>query len=227
MLILAIETSCREGGAALLRGGELLGNVSMDSRLNRSAALFTIVEGLLDGCGVEREEITGVGVDVGPGSFTGVRVGIAAAKGLARGLGARLCGVTSLEALVSGDSSSARFLFPLIDARGGRFYGALFERCGDGWKRVEGIRLWEPAGLAGALPGGTRIFGSGVSFFGDELERAMGGSAVIDREERFPAAPEVARLAEREILEGRDSAPEPVYLKSYVRKERSRGGRER
>ena len=218
MLILAIETSCREGGAALLRGGKLLGELSMDSQLNHSAALLTIVERLLDGCSVEREEVTGIGVDVGPGSFTGVRVGIAAAKGLARGLSVPVCGVTSLEALVSAASTGAPFLFPVVDARGGRLYGALFERCEGAWKRAADIGLWEPQGLAGSVPEGTRIFGPGLSVFREQLEGEMGPGVVIDPEDRYPSASAVARVAERNILEERPSDPKPVYLKSYAKK---------
>lgn len=219
MLILAIETSCREGGVALLRDGRLLGKMRMDTRLNHSAGLVSAIRELLAGSGYEREDVEGIGVDVGPGSFTGVRVGVAAARGLARGLSASLTGVTSLEALVSADTSGSRYLFPLIDARGGFFYGALFGN-GDGrMERLTEIKLLKPLELTGEVPKGTYFFGPGLSACRDELEKEIGSGAALDVTDRFPTAAGVAVLAAEKLTAGRPDDPKPVYLRAYVKKQ--------
>ncbi|GAG07875.1 unnamed protein product [marine sediment metagenome] len=218
MLVLGIETSCKKGGVALLRDGELIGEMSMDSGLNHSAGLIVAIGELLAGCCTEREEIGGIGVDIGPGSFTGVRVGTASAVGLARALSASLSGVTSLEALASADTSGHRHLFPLIDAKRGLFYGALFEKQKEGCKPLTEIKLWRPRELPKAVPVGTYFFGPGLLAWRDGISRELGEGALLDSDDRFPSAAEVARVAAKKIAWGRPSAPRPIYLASYQKK---------
>ena len=203
---------------ALLSDGRLLGEKRMETRLNHSAGLVAAIGELLAVCGCEREEVEGIGVDVGPGSFTGVRVGVASARGFARGLSAPLSGVTSLEALVSADTSGRRYLFPVIDARGGCFYGALFEKESGLGKRLTEIKLWRPGDLQESVRKDVYFFGPGLSAWKDEIVKQMGPVDMADSGDCFPTAAGIAMLAAGKMLEGRPSDPVPIYLKSYTAK---------
>ena len=85
MKILAFETSAKAGSVALLEDGKLLGESYQNTGLTHSQTLMSMAEALLNHCGVTVQQVDAVAVAAGPGSFTGVRIGVAAAKGLAWG----------------------------------------------------------------------------------------------------------------------------------------------
>ena len=87
MLILAFETSAKAASVALLEDGKLLGESYQNTGLTHSQTLMVMAENLLSQCGKTVEDVTAVAVAAGPGSFTGVRIGVAAAKGFAWGRG--------------------------------------------------------------------------------------------------------------------------------------------
>ena len=89
------------------------------------------LEGLLERAGVRRRDIRGVGVGLGPGSYTGLRVGVAAAKGLARGLGVPIVGRGSLEAMAYGALGGAEEAVVALDARRGNVYAGMFRKQGE------------------------------------------------------------------------------------------------
>ena len=89
------------------------------------------LEGLLERAGVRRSDVRGVGVGLGPGSYTGLRVGVAAAKGLARGLGVPVVGRGSLEAMAYGALGEAEEAVVALDARRGNVYAGVFRKQGE------------------------------------------------------------------------------------------------
>ena len=99
MLILAFETSAKAGSVALADEKKLLGESYQNTGLTHSQTLLTMARDLMASCGVSSEDITAVAVAAGPGSFTGVRIGVAAAKGFAWGAQLPCCGVSTLEAM--------------------------------------------------------------------------------------------------------------------------------
>ena len=92
MLILAFETSAKAGSVALWQDGKLLGESYQNTGLTHSQTLLAMAEDLLKSCGFASGDVTAVAVAAGPGSFTGVRIGVAAAKGFAWGLEIPCCG---------------------------------------------------------------------------------------------------------------------------------------
>ena len=110
MLILAFETSAKAASTALLEDEKLLGESYQNSGLTHSVTLLKMAEDLLANCDKKVEDVTAVAAAAGPGSFTGIRIGVSAAKGLAWGRDIPCVGVSTLEAMAMGvlDRNSTR-----------------------------------------------------------------------------------------------------------------------
>lgn len=126
MKILAFETSAKAASVALTQDGKLLGECYQNTGLTHSQTLMVMAEGLLKQCGVETGQLDAVAVANGPGSFTGVRIGVAAAKGLAWGAELPCCGTSTLASMAVGLGVWQGYVCPVMDARRGQVYNALF-----------------------------------------------------------------------------------------------------
>ena len=126
MLILAFETSAKAGSVALLEDKKLLGESYQNTGLTHSQTLLTMAQDLLKSCGCAVKDVTAVAVAAGPGSFTGVRIGVAAAKGFAWGAELPCCGVSTLEAMALQMGIYQGYICPVMDARRRQVYNALF-----------------------------------------------------------------------------------------------------
>ena len=126
MLILAFETSAKAASVALTQDGVLLGEAYQNTGLTHSQTLMVMAEDLLKQCSKAVADLDAVAVAEGPGSFTGVRIGVAAAKGLAWG-GEKPCfGVSTLEAMAVSLGVWQGYICPCMDARRNQVYNALF-----------------------------------------------------------------------------------------------------
>jgi len=127
-LILALDTTHEHGSIALVRGDDVLEEESLHEPAGFSKVLFGRLHELLARHGVTPAEIDGFAAAAGPGSFTGVRVGLACIKGLAEALGRPAIGVSNLEALARFGSGPLRAV--MIDARREEIYGAVYDAGG-------------------------------------------------------------------------------------------------
>ena len=133
MLNLAFDTATKHGRFALAEGAEVLAYRPLNVSGSYADALLPVIQDMLSECGRTLADLTAIGVTVGPGSFTGVRIGVATAKGLAWGLGCRLVGVTSLEAMAGAmlaEYPDAEFAVPALDARRGEIFSGVYRRQG-------------------------------------------------------------------------------------------------
>ena len=131
MLILAFETSAKAASVALYDGKKLLGESYQNTGLTHSQTLMVMAEDLLKQCGKTVADITAVAVAEGPGSFTGIRIGVAAAKGFAWGGQLPCYGVSTLEAMAASLNAYSGTVCPVMDARRSQVYNALFAAdCG-------------------------------------------------------------------------------------------------
>ena len=126
MLILAFETSAKAASTALLEENRLLGECYQNTGMTHSQTLMVMAQDLLKQCGKSVDDVTHVAVAAGPGSFTGVRIGVAAAKGFAWGKELPCCGVSTLEAMALGMGIYSGYVCPVMDARRAQVYNALF-----------------------------------------------------------------------------------------------------
>ena len=126
MLILAFETSAKAASVALMEGNKLLGESYQNTGLTHSQTLMVMAEDMLKQCGKSAQDVQAVAVAEGPGSFTGVRIGVAAAKGFAWGKEIPCYGVSTLEAMAESLGIYEGFVCPVMDARRSQVYNALF-----------------------------------------------------------------------------------------------------
>jgi tRNA threonylcarbamoyladenosine biosynthesis protein TsaB len=131
VLILSVDTSSRGGSVAVLRDEAVLGVVSTWGDEAYSSRIFRQWEFLLGELKLKLDEFDVFAVGTGPGSFTGLRVGLAAAKAWGEAYGRPVAGVSVLEAVARQCDFPAELLVPAIDARRGQFYAATYRREGD------------------------------------------------------------------------------------------------
>lgn len=136
MLILAFETSAKAAGVALHDGEKLLGESFQNTGLTHSQTLLVMAQDLLSQCGKTPRDVEAVAVAAGPGSFTGVRIGVAAAKGFAWGRELPCYGVSTLEAMALGFGAWDGYVCPVMDARRAQVYNALFRVQGGIYERI-------------------------------------------------------------------------------------------
>ena len=126
LLILAFETSAKAASVALHDGSKLLAESYQNTGLTHSQTLMVMAEDMLKQCGYTAKDVTAVAVAAGPGSFTGVRIGVAAAKGMAWGLQVPCYGVSTLEAMAKNLGIYDGVVCAVMDARRNQVYNGLF-----------------------------------------------------------------------------------------------------
>ena len=131
MLILAFESSAKSASAALVKDGKLLAQTTQISALTHSRTLLPMAEDLLKNCALTLGDVDLLAVAHGPGSFTGIRIGVSMVKGLAWGAEKKCVGVSTLEAMAWHGLAAGGFICPVMDARRAQVYNALF-RISDG-----------------------------------------------------------------------------------------------
>ena len=163
-MILAFDTSGPVGSVAVSRAGDVLARSVMLQPAGHASGLVPLIAEVLDEAGVDRDELTDVVVGEGPGSFTGVRVAAATAKGLCRALGIPLWPVSSLAAAAMAVDEGA-IRYALFDARAERVYGACF---GVGGAVIETMIPPHAGELRDVLDGDVP---PGAVFVGDAAEK--------------------------------------------------------
>lgn len=214
--LLALDTSAGSTGVAVAVDGEVLASSTVIKPYGHSDTLFAQIDDALRRAGLAREALSAVAVTRGPGSFTGLRVGVATAKGIAFALGIPTVGISSLQALAAAGRGFSGMVVPLLDARKGQVYGAVYD--GQAWEAVVGEGAWMPEELARAvagLEGDVLALGSGVGPYEEIFRRILGDRLTVATPERWNVDPaQVALLGHRAFLDRLAVPPErlaPVY----------------
>ena len=132
MIILGLDTSGPACSCALVKDDALIQEVVMNTALTHSETLMPAIERVMDGAGVEMKDVDAIAVIAGPGSFTGVRIGVCAGRALAHAFDTPVCRINALEALAAGAPNSRGIVCPILDARRMQVYSAAFKMadCG-------------------------------------------------------------------------------------------------
>ena len=208
MIVLALDTTARRGGYALLRDGALLAERTREPQEGFATVLFSDIEGMLADVGLALEEIDVYAAASGPGSFTGIRVGLTAVKALAEVHGKPVVPVSNLEALAFAGSASRRAA--VLDARRERVYAAVYDANLQPLV-PEAAYVWSEFR---ATAGQAEFLGLDPAVFSPD------GAAPLDHVKPTIVpnlAAFIACLAARRIAQGRGSRPEQVEA-NYVRR---------
>lgn len=154
MRILAFDTTTMSGSVALLDGTRLIGEVSSEAGLSHSERLLASVDFLLKKNGLKIEDMDGFALAAGPGSFTGIRIGLSTVKAFAFASGKPVASVSGLEALAwKLRDGPARLAAPAVDAKKGEIYAALFEAGEKGFERNHSPGSLSARCILGPAPG--------------------------------------------------------------------------
>lgn len=180
MIILGLDTSGPACSAAVSKDGVLLQETVMNTALTHSETLMPQVESVLENAGISVKDVDLIAVIAGPGSFTGVRIGVCAARALAHAAEKRVLRVNALHALAAGAAYVKGVVCPILDARRQQVYCAAFRYEG----KDEPVRIMEDAAiplteLIERLPQNEEIYftGDGVSVHRETIKQLLGERA--------------------------------------------------
>ena len=178
MKILVIDTSGPVCGTAVMDEERVYSEFTAQNRNTHSASLMPMAEAALEAAGAGLKDLGAVAAVTGPGSFTGVRIGIATAKGLAHGAGLPCIPVDALEALNASAGEFDGIVCPIQDARAGQVYGAAFRK---GKRLMEDVplKLEEFLDRIGTLGERFLFLGDGAPVHRETIVRILGGKAVF------------------------------------------------
>ena len=223
MLILAFESSAKAASVALVRDGSLVSQYSQCSALTHSRTLLPMAEDMLKNAELTIGDVDLFAVAHGPGSFTGVRIGVSTVKGLAWAGGKPCVGVSTLEAMAWHGLAAGPYVCPVMDARRQQVYNALFEiRDGKPVRLTEDrpIALSELAPQLAALPSPVFLVGDGAGLTAKYLADAGIPFRLAPENLLWQSAWGVA-MAAQDKAPGTADALLPVYLRlSQAERER-------
>lgn len=227
MRILALETSAKSVSLAVTENGTLLAQAYQDRGLTHSVTLMPLLDGMLKTAGLTLDDMDIIAVAQGPGSFTGIRIGVSAAKGLAWAKALPCCGVSTLEAMAYGVTDFEGVVVGAMDARRQQVYNALFRTENGRVTRLcadRAVAMELVAEELAAIPEPKLIVGDGAVLLYDFLQKAGIGYRLASPLHRQQSAAGVALAAEHLAAQGLTcSAQElqPVYLRlSQAERER-------
>jgi len=217
--ILAFETSAKAASAAVLQDGLLLGEYYQNSGQTHSRTVMKLAEDLLDNCDLTVRDLDAVAVAMGPGSFTGVRIGMAAAKGLSWGGELPVYGISTLEAMAWLHGETERIIIPAMDARRSQAYCAAFLWENGTLQRLmpdsalsfeallEEIKKWEK---------GKILVGDGALLCYNTYKHVLSDIVLAPEHLRHQRASGVA-LAAFQRIQSADAGEGPALVPNYLR----------
>jgi tRNA threonylcarbamoyladenosine biosynthesis protein TsaB len=215
MIVLGIDTSCYINAVGVVEGSRILADVTYPARTDSLEQIVPNIDATLKSLGLTLKDVQGIGVGLGPGSWTGIRVGVTVGKMLAFGTGRTVCGVPTLEALAFPVRQEAPLICPVIAVGvGDAVYAGLYHSVNNTIKQIGDYYIGDVKGLSSLITGPAVIVGSGVT----KYVGAIG--SLSDRKiktiEALPSGAAVAALAAVRLSRGESDdalALTPLYLK--------------
>ena len=215
MLLLAFETSAKACSVALWRDGTLLGESYQNTGLTHSQTLLIMAQELMESCGLTPQQMEAVAVAAGPGSFTGVRIGVAAAKGFAWGKELPCYGVSTLEAMALGLGIHNGCIAAVMDARRNQVYNALFRVTDGVLTRItpdRAISLEELAQELARLDEPCYLVGDG-----SRLTHAAIPGTILPPEHRLHQRASGVAIAAQRLIDAGDPGDAAALVPNYLR----------
>lgn len=215
MKVLAFDTSTKYLSVACLEGEEVRSAYHEDAGIRHSEILVPTIKEMLDEAGWGTRDIELVCTGLGPGSFTGLRIGVATVKGLSAVLHSKVIGVPTMDAMVMNAGSGHKRVAPFLDAHKGKVYTCIYELSNGSLERKTDYLLTRAGDFLGALEEKIFVFGSGVDRYKEELDAAPLVEYAVDMD-WYPKAVDIGRLGIERSRSGYDEADtiEPMYMHS-------------
>lgn len=198
MLVLAIDTATKIAGIALYDDKiGILGELNLYVKTNHSNIIMTAIDNLFKMTGLSIADVDRVAVTIGPGSFTGIRIGVAIAKGLVYGIDKKIVGINELDVIAYNAESRDEIIVPLIDARKQRVYYSTYKYDNDKLVRISDYKDGDLDIVLEELKDEKCIFtGDGTIAYGDYIkEKTNNQGIVFSKTASIPRAAVAARLA--------------------------------
>jgi tRNA threonylcarbamoyladenosine biosynthesis protein TsaB len=211
MNVLALDTSTSCLSVALMRDNDIVSETNLEVKVGHSGMILKVIDEVLNNSATGKKDITLIATGTGPGSFTGLRIGIATAKGLAKAIRCPLAGIPTLDVIARGAMPSPMHIMPLLDARKGEVFCALFNRDGSRLTDYMNIR---PEGVAALVKEDTLFVGNGCDIYRDILIKDLGG--FYHEAPAFlwhPRASVLAGIALSLPIEGLSQDVQPCYIR--------------
>jgi len=224
MRVLAVDTTTPDGSVAVVDGARVLAELAVRTSFTHSARLLSSIDFLLEALSLDVHAFDGYAVSPGPGSFTGIRIGLSTVKALAFASGKPAAAVSSLAALAFRLADGAgRWVAPVLDAKRGEVYASLVD-VGAPEKTVVPEGAYAPAEFLRRIgPRRTVLFcGGGAELYRSLIEEKLGPRALFSPRPPFIAA-EVGILGVRLLRQGRGATAEslePLYYRSSQAEEK-------
>ena len=220
MKILAFDSTARAASCALVDDGKLLGHYNIDNGLTQSELLLPMAEDMLRSLGLTFDDVDAYAAATGPGSFTGVRIGVSLVKGLAFGKNKPCISVSTLEALAENIAALDGILLPCMDARRAQVYNAVFSSDGNALTRLTEDRAIALCALESELAekyGDKKIYlcGDGYDVAAKGMNIAFCSTPVLLREQNAYSVAVAAMARYNSCPEGAytDRDVMPTYLR--------------
>jgi len=212
MIVLGIETSTRVGTMAIVKKNKVLAEEILSENLRHAGLFEEVLKKLLNKSDLKEDRLDAFAVGLGPGSFTGIRVGLTIAKGLSFVLKKPLLGVGTLDVLVHQFSFLGERLCPIISGEAHEVYGALFEKKDGVMKKVVPEFNAAVEDLPEIIGKSAYIFGPGLEKQREAIEKIFGKESTHS-DLVFPSAVSVARLAQDSQWRSEGLGVIPRYVK--------------
>jgi len=217
MFILGIETSTKTGSVAVVSEDAVIAQYSLNIEVTHSERLMSTVDRVLKDSGIPIADMDGFAIAIGPGSFTGLRIGLAAVKGLAFATGKPVAAVPTLKALAWNLPQAGHPVCPMLDARKNEVYAALYKYQGLELLQLMPEATIPLAEIANRIPGTVLFTGEASRLYQQALEQAFGDRALFaPRTACLPSAAAVAEIGLDMIRKGEQIDPDnltPLYIR--------------
>lgn len=217
MKLLAVETSTMLGGVAIMDNDTLIAESRVNVRITHSERIMAEIDHVLLKSGLQIGDIDVFAVAIGPGSFTGLRVGLSAVKGLVYAAGKSLVSVPSLEAFAWNMPFSRYQVCPVLDARRKEVYAGIFKWQDNGFVRVMNERTIKIDDLLSGIDETTIFLGEGAILYNDRIRKKLGGMTAFGQpQDMVPSPSNVAYLGMKKAERGEFDDPinlVPMYLR--------------
>ncbi len=217
MKILAVNTATPSCGAAVIDEGTISAHFVVNSRETHARQLLPLIDRTLETCRLSVNDLDGLAAVRGPGSFTGLRIGISTVKGLALACDKPLVGISSLDALAYPFSDYTGLICSLIDARKNEVYACWYRHINSSMEKLTAEEVLDPEKAALREDGPCLFVGTGALVYRDLIKKTAGSKALFAPAYQNDIRPEVLAHMALALFRESDTYPPESFIPVYIR----------